>query len=258
MNPLHLVSAALFRAQVRGSTRFHNVICGGRRIGVKTKHGVSLSLSPREYVDALIIRNGYYEEEVLDALLTNIKAGDVFWDIGANLGIHALTVKKLRPEVTSFAFEPNPSMAELVRGAALRNRIDVGVIELALDNEEGAAVFYIHEGNAGRSGLTNWENNPQLGRIEVNRAMGDQIIERKQVAAPTIIKMDVEGNELRTLTGMERLLAGGSIHTIVFENSRDENSPAKVLLEKWGYRVQALSRKEDTAHDLENFIAKKA
>jgi len=108
MNIVDLIVAFLFRMNVRGASRFHTLVCGGRRLNVRSKHGVAFKIDPHEYVDGFILRRGYYEEEVLDAIRSSLNPGDVFWDVGSNLGLHALTVAKLNSGSPIFAFEPNP------------------------------------------------------------------------------------------------------------------------------------------------------
>ena len=249
------ISAFLYRNRIRGATRFHATACRGRRIEVQTRHGVTLRLDPFEYIDHLIIKHGYYEEEVLQAILEALQPKQVFWDIGANLGIHSLTVRARNPKSSVFAFEPNPKMASLISDAATANRLHVEVCPVALDSEHGEADFFLHAGNAGRSGLHNWDNDPSLESIQVPTRRGDDFIEQEQAQAPHVIKIDVEGHEAAVLKGLARTLAGQALHTIVFEDSSDPESPVKRLLREYNFFISVLSRREPTHHDLENFKA---
>ena len=69
------------------------------------------ALDPESYLEWFIFKNGYYEREVLDAALRHLPEHGVFWDVGANIGLHALTIKRLRPDVSVYAFEPVPFTA---------------------------------------------------------------------------------------------------------------------------------------------------
>ena len=257
MNLSDRVSAFLFRHGIRGSTRFHQAVCRGKRIAVRTKHGVVLSVDPHEYVDGFVLRHGYYEEEVLTAITDNLAPGDLFWDVGSNLGLHALTVARLRRDVRICAFEPNPVMAGLIRAAAAANRAGIDVLELALDSQAGVAEFYLHPGNAGRSGLHNWASDPTLRHIEVVTARGDDLVAQARALAPNVIKIDVEGNEARVLEGMPVLCADHRLHTVIFEDSVIESTAAKQRLRAAGFEIHALARREATHHDLENFLARR-
>lgn len=257
MKIVHRAAAFLFRHKIRGATRFYAVTCKGQRIDVRSKHGIRLSLDPHEYVDNYVLRFGYYEEEILDALTRSLNSGEVFWDIGSNLGLHALTVARLRPDSRVYAFEPNPMMADLISAAVTQNKISVDVIKLALDSENRTAKFYMHKGNAGRSGLHNWESDPTLDQIDVSTATGDFVIDESTASVPNVIKIDVEGNEERVLRGMPRLLRDPRLHTVVFEDSTDDCSEPKKILREMGFTIGLLNRRESTHHNLENYVAKR-
>jgi FkbM family methyltransferase len=181
----------------------------------------------------------------------------VFWDIGSNLGMHALTVAKLHPDARVCAFEPNPAMHALIREAAKRNTLSVEVMDVALDAAAGIASFYLHGGNAGRSSLHNWEGDPALATIEVITARGDEIVASSKAPAPHVMKIDVEGNEQRVLQGMPGLLADRKLHTVVFEDSLEETSGTKTLLRNHGFIIEPLVRLEATHHALANFVARR-
>ncbi len=249
------ISAFLYRKRLRGATRFHSICCRGRRIEVNTSHQIRLFLDPFEYIDHRIIQYGYYEQEVLQAIESALCPGQVFWDIGANLGIHSLTIKSHFPDSTVYAFEPNPAMAQLISKAADHNRLEIDLHQIALDAENGTADFYRHPGNAGRNGLHNWENDATLEAIQVSTFSGDYLISRGQAAPPHVIKIDVEGHEAQVLAGLTSLLAGDTLHSIIFEDSKDPASAVKCLLEQHHFRVSPLSRLEPTHHNLENYQA---
>lgn len=251
------ISACFFRRQWRGASRLHRVLLGGRRIEAASRHGIVWQLDPYEYVDGFVLRYGFYEEEVLEAELARLAPGEVFWDVGANIGIHALTVRRLRPDVRVHAFEPNPAMAALITAASARNALDLTLHSLALDADAGRAKFFVHEGNAGRSGLHNWDADPQLKSIEVATQRGDTAIAAGLAPAPHVLKIDVEGNEARTLQGMHTLLHTGPLHTVIFEDVIQDDSQVKTLLRDAGFTIAQLTRKEPTHHNLENYVAKK-
>jgi FkbM family methyltransferase len=251
------IAAFLFRHQWRGAMRFHRIFCQGRRLRARTKHGLALSLSPHEYIDGLILKYGYYEEEVLEAVRSVLRPGDCFWDVGSNLGLHALTVARLHPDVEVYAFEPNPAMAQLIQTAISFNQARVQFREWALDSQKGTARFYLYEGNAGMSGFHNWDADPDLASIEVRTVTGDDLVAEQGIREPQVVKIDVEGNEFRTLQGMRRLLENRSLRAVVFEDTR-EPGPAKELLREAGFTVQPLARKESTHHVLENYLARRS
>lgn len=257
MNIADTITAFFFRRHLRGQTRIHQLLLQGRRIEVKSKHGVRFQLDPYEYVDGFILHYGFYEEEVLEAALESLLPGDVFWDVGSNLGLHALTARRLRPDVSVWAFEPNPQMAALLVAAARRNAIEVTLLELALDATAGQADFFLHEGNSGRCGLHNWEADPRLQHIEVVTDTADGVVANHRAPAPNVVKIDVEGNEERVLAGMQGVLKSETLHTVIFEDSPQETSAVKTILREEGFTIEKLVRREPAQHNLENYVAKR-
>ena len=251
------MSANLFRHKIRGAIQFHTLVCRGRRLEVLTKHNLLVRLNPYEYIDGFVLRYGYYEEEVLCAILENLKPGDVFWDVGANLGLHSLTVALTRKDVRVHAFEPNPSMAELIRSGTSLNHLQVEVEQIALDSADGVAKFFVHEGNAGRSSLINWDSDSSLKQIDVTTARGEGLVGRSEIPAPNVMKIDVEGSEGRVLTGLGGLLFNSNLRAIVLEDSVHESSEPKRLLRDAGFSLTPLNRREATGHNLENYLARR-
>jgi FkbM family methyltransferase len=247
------IAGALFRRGLRGSTRFHQILCGGRRIRARTKHGIVLALDPHEYVDGFVLRHGFYEEEVLDAICASMSPRGCFWDVGSNLGLHALTVARRFPESKVAAFEPNPEMAALISDAAGENRLSAAVLKIALGAREGAVPFYIHRGNAGRSGL--FSNEPGAASIEVTMARADRIAAGGEVPFPTVVKIDAEGGEEGILLGMGEMLSDRRLHAVIFEDSFEAGTGPKNILGQAGFDVYPLVRREDAHHLLGNFAA---
>lgn len=76
--------------------------------------------------------------------------------------------------------------------------------------------------------------------------------------SPTVIKLDVEGHELSVLEGLSKRLLLPSLHTVVFEDSVQQDTAVKTLLQKAGFTCKLLSRSEKSAHDLQKFVAHRA
>lgn len=238
----------------RGAHRISGALCGTRRLLLRSRHGLQLELDRAEYVDSFVIRFGYYEEEVLEAILHRMRPSAVFWDVGANIGLHALTVSKLVSGARVVAFEPNPVLATLMRSAAIRNKTNVEVSELALDCKTGAAHLYLHDGNLGRSSLVDWASARR--DVLVTLGIADQLAYSQPYPTPNVMKIDVEGCEARVLAGMTKMLARKDLHTVVFED-REGESPSKDVLKRAGFEIRQLARMGPTGHNLENFVAER-
>src|SRR5579871_6615849 len=142
--PLRDRLLATWRRHGRGFARTWGLLQkfnGGATLRCRTRYGSIFELEPFSYIDSFIITHGYYEAEVIEALLPWIGEGRPFWDIGANFGLHGITVKRLVPSTEVCCFEPAPPvLARLLRHRTL-NRVDVRLFALALSNRTGGATL---------------------------------------------------------------------------------------------------------------------
>lgn len=77
-----------------------------------------------------------------------------------------------------------------------------------------------------------------------------------EVAAPHVVKIDVEGNEYEVLQGMNGILESKQIRAVIFEDNPGDSSSKQILTAR-GFRITQLERREPSHHNLENFIAVK-
>jgi FkbM family methyltransferase len=219
------------------------------------------SLDPVAYIDGIVLREGYYESEVFEALRPFLGTGAVFWDIGANFGLHSVTAKLLTPATQVFAFEPNPEMIREIQGNARLNGIEVTVVPCALAESEGPRVFHVNDqGNAGMSTLHAWSGGHYDRQITVDCARGDQLVAAGRVSAPTVIKLDVEGGEDAVLMGLGELLRRPTLRAVVFEavsglQQAQDTDPIAGSLRAAGFRFVPLRRREASDHALDNYLA---
>lgn len=152
---------------------------------------------------------GANELPVQEALALHLKAGAVFYDVGANIGFLSLIGARLvGPAGRVYAFEPVPANAELVRRNAVLNGFSqVEVVEKALGRRSGRAELAL-AAYAGGAVLAEVGTPPDgAGVITVALASIDDLVELAGFAPPGLVKIDVEGAELEVLEGMERTLA---------------------------------------------------
>jgi FkbM family methyltransferase len=223
----------------------------------KTSKGTVFELSPFSYIDAIVLQEGYYESEVVDAIVSSLGDG-VLWDVGANFGLHGLTAKFLRPSARVVCFEPSVEMVgRLLRNRAL-NALDVDVVNVALSNRSGfLRLFLGPPGNPGMSTLSPVSEATYAGTSIVAISRGDDLVAQGLVPAPTVIKLDVEGHELLVLEGLFKVLHSPSLKALVIEDSPADDTPVKALLSEAGFTCESLSRRENSEHRLANFVARR-
>ena len=144
---------------------------------------------------------------------------DVFYDIGANIGVFSLlTAKRHGRHVRVFSFEPAfDTFAALSRNVLL-NKLEAFVtpLQIALFDETGLQPFHYQELGAGAALHAVGEAvDYSLRRFEpaaVQPVLAfklDDLVESFGLPRPTRIKLDVDGTESRVLAGAARTLAAG-------------------------------------------------
>ena len=253
----------LNRKKIRGKDRLYRILVnvGFRKLLIsQIKYGVKVHLNPREYIDSIIIREGFYESEVTEVILNSLKERDNFWDIGASIGIHSLAVKKNLPLVNVFAFEPNPHTLGLLYENVRINKLDVKICGFALFNKSDVLTLYIKDDNSGMTTLTPWHEIKFSFTTHCITQTGDYLV-NSGYSIPTVIKLDTEGSELQVLEGCKTILANPKLKVILFEAGNNfleelESNEIAVLLKGYGFKkIKQLSRNENTHHLLSNFQA---
>ena len=223
-----------------------------------TRYESRFLLNPLAYIDGLVLTEGYYESEVLEALRTGISSATVLWDIGANFGLHATTFARLVPTSTVIAFEPNPREHARLLCHRAWNAPHVLTSSLALSDASHVLPLHLGpEGNSGMTTLAPWSQARYTGSVLVPTATGDDLIARGVLPSPTMIKLDVEGHEAAVLRGLTQALRRSDCTLVVLEDAPDDETTPKQLLRAAGFRLSPLERREPSSHALLNFAARK-
>lgn len=190
---------------------------------------------------------GDNELPVQEALRKHLQAGDVFFDVGANVGfMSVLGARLVGGHGFVYAFEPVPANAELIRANAARNELgQVHVMQMAIGDTTGTARLALARYSGGAV-LADVERPPDpAGELVVDISSVDQLVARG-LHPPSLVKIDVEGAELQALRGMAHVCS--SIRpTIVYELDAASEAALevkRVQCERWlidlGYVVTEL------------------
>lgn len=148
---------------------------------------------------------GTNELPVQEAVATHLRPGGVFYDIGSNIGFFALLAgREVGPAGHAYAFEPVPANVERIRANATRNRLaNVTALQVAASDGPGSATLLLsrHPGGAALAAAAPAPAD-LTGEIEVQTVSIDQLVAADAIQPPTVVKVDVEGNEAPVLRGM--------------------------------------------------------
>lgn len=193
---------------------------------------------------------GNNELPVQEALAACLRPGDVFYDIGANVGFFTVIGARLVAAWGQvIAFEPVPENAAVVRrNCALNDFVHVRVCETAVSDEVGTAELQLAH-YAGGAALATAAPPPDLkGIITVPVTTVDALIAQQQAPPPAVVKIDVEGAEINVLCGMRETLA--QIRPIVIYEIDDGD--AQRLAEKAALCERFLRDADYEIHPLED------
>ena len=165
------------------------------------------------------------ECEVFELLFKIIEWSDVFWDVGANIGIYTLS---LADKCKVISFEPNRELFINLSQAVI-NRSNVKVYDYAITERDEEVILNIYKNSSDLSSLRKLSNSRKMN---VRGRSIDNLIDNDNLNAPTILKIDVEGFEYFVLKGYSKL----NIHKpiVIFEYSesfvKDYNINLKSIL----------------------------
>jgi FkbM family methyltransferase len=147
---------------------------------------------------------GEYEPEKMEAVRALVRPGMRFVDVGANKGDFSLLAASLGAEVV--CFEPEPSNCEWIRRSIALNRYSIRVLEAAASDQNGRAQLHLGS-KSGWHSLLHGLPNRACRAVEVETRTLDSIFDNQFV---DVIKIDVEGAEMRVLRGAEATLRRNS------------------------------------------------
>jgi FkbM family methyltransferase len=191
---------------------------------------------------------GIKEQKETAAFLSLVRSGMTVLDIGANIGLYSLlSAKRLDGSGVVHAFEPTPFVAKRLRDNVRLNHFqNVIVNQIALSDQAGTAKFYVHEeADCNSLGVVS-SNSIEVQTMSLDEYVGSAAIQRVD-----LIKIDVEGAEVKVLRGAHVLLSRADAPVMMLEfnppllaamGTNDDELAA--LLSSYGYKLQLIAQHE--------------
>ena len=131
--------------------------------------------------------------KVLD-IIENLAEGDVFIDIGANIGFFSLLAsKKIGESGRVYCFEPSPrEFNRLLKNIQLNKRSNLLPYNIALSDYMGESQFSVSESHTGLNSLSTIDG---ANNILVPVCPEDLLMSQLKMNTRKVIKIDVEGAE---------------------------------------------------------------
>lgn len=189
---------------------------------------------------------------------------DLFWDVGANIGVFSLYAANKR--IRTLAFEPSSSNYYLLNENIRINKFDkiVKAYCVALNDKNEIGVINMLDLVIGGS-LHSYESKSNDGQF-AHGALSlsiDQLIEIFSLEIPNHIKVDVDGLEGSIINGARKTLSSKKVQSVLIEldtsNDEEMNLVNNVMLSN-GFELESVgdgAESEAVSQSVKNHIFRK-
>ena len=187
------------------------------------------------------------EPETIEWIRQIVVDGEVFYDVGANIGIYSIFTAILYPKCRVYCFEPYWKNYQRLCENIKLNRVE-NIVPLFIGLSANTCIdsFYIKDERLGASGSQFGSNVDEhgdeykvLSEEKVLVFSLDQFIDILHAPAPNHIKIDVDGRESEIVAGMRKLITNPQLKSVLIEINRDTVNPDPILklLLKQGFSI---------------------
>jgi FkbM family methyltransferase len=207
--------------------------------------GIEIKVRPNETIGHSIATMGVYDLSVTEVLWRLIDPCEVTIDIGANIGyMTSVMAKRVGQKGKVYSFEPHPEIYQELcenkswwREAYGWNQIESQ--NLALSNISGTGSLDIpphFKENRGVASLRDEMSMPSTGDTSICTVKMARLDDLMNSDLPkAVIKIDVEGHELKVLHGGVEVIR--NVRDIIFEEHNEYPSEVTCFLEDLGFTV---------------------
>ena len=175
------------------------------RTEIGSRDGFRIEVDLNDWMGRYIGVWGEYEPATAKVFRRLLRSGDVFVDVGANIGYFSLLAASLvGGKGKVYSFEPNPSLFPFLEKNLLRNGYHWAIPhQLAVFDEVGEIEFHVAPSDhTGRSSIRRLEDAEETIRVRTV-TLDEQL---SDVDSLRLMKLDVEGAEQNALLGSRSLI----------------------------------------------------
>ncbi|MGO9139570.1 MAG: FkbM family methyltransferase [Syntrophales bacterium] len=183
--------------------------------------------------------DGTFEKEMCAILRTSTTIDAVCYDIGANIGYHALVMAEAAEKGQVYAFEPIPQVCDILqKNIDINHKQNITIVQKVVAGAEGKIQLGLDTSidQASLKFAINDEIHRLCEIIECDAITIDGFVAEGN-APPSLIKIDVEGAEVDVLQGARRALA--QCHPLVLCETHGQMAARGVykILCEYGYEL---------------------
>ena len=176
-------------------------------VGYSEKFNLRVKFKTEDGGGRHIYKRSTYENDISEFLAynLNLRKGDTFLDVGANIGWYSLLISSFYPETNIFSFEPDPiNIYCLKYNRNINQAFQISIVEKAISNKCEKQQFYLYKNsNRGRNSLLPIND---YKVITVDGITLDEFVKKNNIEKIRMIKMDIEGFEYFALKGASEIL----------------------------------------------------
>lgn len=205
--------------------------------------------SLRDPIAFYLLIDGMYEPWTVKLLLELLSPGDIFVDVGANIGLFSVLASQCVADTGQvLAIEASPSVFPyLQENIRLNQTKNVRLEQIAiLDRNEQQVTFY--EAPSDHFGMGSLAPQFRESNITVSTRRLDSFLDTIKFRNVDVLKVDVEGFEKLVLDDAQNLLTKNTGPIVIFEFCDWAESRAAIgeigdtqrQLREWGYQIWRL------------------
>lgn len=185
---------------------------GGKKFDFFVHAGVD------QFISARIKARGSWEPFETSIIVSLLRPGDVFIDIGANIGWHSVVAGlTVGPRGRVYAFEPEGDNADLVeRNVAINSLNNVRLFRCALSETTGTMKFIKSADNMGDHRIASGGGGENAIEVPVDTLDRLVAFHGLDLGRTQIVKIDTQGAELMVFKGAQNTFAGLSERSAIF------------------------------------------
>lgn len=215
-----------------------------------TSNNVTIKMNVESFSEYERVMSFKNDEKIIGAILQQLsrKENAVLWDIGTNIGLYSILAANSSKNVKKVvSYEPEPRCIERIKENSTLNSLEkVQVFPFALADTEGFFNLTINdEYGAGNHSLVHSSVSEGQSVLKVKVETGDNIIAKYGEEIPTVVKIDVEGAEIKVIEGMPKTLSHPEclavmceVHFTILNASGYANGPNQLiqLFKNYGFK----------------------
>jgi FkbM family methyltransferase len=193
-----------------------------------------------------------FEPDEINIVRKLVKPGDVFFDVGASIGVYSLIASQLvGSSGTVHGFEPASYAYEvLLKNVKLNGITNVVANQIAVSEQTGETEFFLNL-DSGLASLGQTGRGQVVGTEKVLSISLDEYVKQPKISQINFLKVDVEGYEGHVLRGARHLIERQQELTILCELAEKNFKPLNLSVNEvidWmrerGYEAWEMDREQ--------------